>query len=467
MCSERRNSILSSLRFRLTMAYAAAFGVGLALVFALFAALLQRSAAWQAEAMMESEARRLLDLAGRRKARILQAELERVAQHHGPGNIHVVLYSPAGDALAASDGSAWQALPAAPPRPPAPGVPRFSAAAAAGRHIRTVVLSSADGHSIRLSRSLEGFERQLRLSGPVLLTGFAASLLLGTALAYLLTRHAMLRVDRVRRTAAAIAEGDLARRVPAEEERDEVAALADTFNRMIDKLEAAFEELRAVTDGMAHDVRTPLTRMRGAAEAALVAGGVAPQPAEALALVVEECDRLERMSSTLLQIVRMDAGAYAPSLQTLDLGALLREAAELLGPALEDKGLEARADAIEGGLLVRGDRPLLERMLANLLDNAAKFTPAGGRITVASRKVSPNHAELTVSDTGIGIDEQDLSHVFDRFYRSDRSRSAAGWGLGLSFVQAAVRLHGGTISVASRPGQGTTFTLRLPLAPAA
>lgn len=456
-----RHSLFRSIRFRLAMSYGAVFALCLLLVFLLLSFLLRRAALRHTDAFVVSEARRMLDLAARRKVRILESEINRFARHHGADTVSLILWFRGGEVLVSPDG-AVRFDAARPPAALPPGRAVFNnGISLKGRRIRMVTLTSEEGHTLCLCRSLEDFDRDLRVSGWVLFAAFASSLCIGTVLASLLTGRLVRRIEQVRMAAEVIARGDLTRRVPLTGDSDEVAALAGTFNRMIEKIESTLDELRLVTDSMAHDLRTPLTRMRGVAERALTPGVPVVEQEEALSSVVEECDRLDRMSATLLQIARMDAGVYVPAVDGLDFREIVSGAVELFSPAYEDKGVVLEVCTLPEKLCVKGDRPLLERVLANLLDNALKFTPPGGRVSVRA-EAGNGSVQLTVTDTGIGIEETALPRVFDRFYRSDGSRSMPGSGLGLSFVRSAVRSQGGDVRIDSRPGMGTTLTVSFP-----
>lgn len=460
MSSGLRPSFVHSLRFRLAAAYAGAFAVSLGLVLLFLFSLLHVVAGREADAGLVAEARRMLDLAARRKARIMQAEINRYAAAHGEDAVQIHLRFPGGETVVSSR-AAWS--PEADIDSGAPGVPVFAAGRAPdGEIIRSVALADSQGRSVVIRRPLTGLRREMRAAASSLFAAFLASLAIGSVVAYRLTQHALARIERVRSAAEAIAHGDYTRRVPLTARADELTALTRTFNLMIGKVESAMHELRLATDSLAHDFRTPLTRMRAAAELVLTSDESAKAPESALSLVVDECDRLERMSRTLLQIVHMDSGAYVAPQMPVDMEETVRDTIDLFAPSFDDRGITLRAVAPDSPLCVRGDRPLIERILANLLDNALKFTPAGGCVTVAAARRN-DRAQLTVADTGSGIDPADLPHIFDRHYRGRHNPSASGFGLGLSFVQAAARTLGGDVRVESTPGSGSTFFVHLPL----
>jgi signal transduction histidine kinase len=268
-------------------------------------------------------------------------------------------------------------------------------------------------------------------------------------------------VEQVTRTAQRIADGRLAERVPVKPRGDEIDQLALTFNRMLDRIESLVTGIKEMTDNIAHDLKSPITRIRGQAEVALTSGG-APADLELMAAsAVEECDRLLEMINTMLFISRTESGVAQPERQTVDVSALVDDACSLFLALAEEKQitLDWRAPP---GIAMTGDTRMVQRMLGNLLDNAIKYTPQGGRVSVDVSRHGEAGVAIAVKDTGEGIRAEDLPHIFERFYRADPSRSLGGSGLGLSFARAVARAHGGDIHVESAPARGSTFTAVFP-----
>jgi len=284
------------------------------------------------------------------------------------------------------------------------------------------------------------------------------------ALGWFMARRALAGVENVTRTARRIADGRLAERVPLGKGGDEIDQLAVTFNRMLDRIQGLVNGIKEMTDNIAHDLKSPITRIRGQAEIALTGGGSTAELETMASSAVEECDRLLEMINTMLFISRTDAGVTQPDLKEIDIAAVVRDACGLFQASAEERGIILAWHGPER-LAMTGDIRFIQRMVANLLDNAIKYTPAGGLVNVTVALGAQGGIHIEVRDTGGGISPTDLPHVFERFYRGDPSRSQAGSGLGLSFARAVARAHGGDITVASSPA-GSAFAVNIPAAPA-
>ena len=284
----------------------------------------------------------------------------------------------------------------------------------------------------------------------------------GTLLAWRATRPLRLVSDTARRI---IATGDLAARVPGPSGRGELAQLAAQFNTLLDKNAALLRAMREALDNVAHDLRTPLTGLRGAAELALTRADASPAAArEALAGCVEQADEVLRLLRALMEISEAEAGMLRLEKTACDLGDLARGAAGLYTEVAEGRRQRLAFESA-GPVPVVGDATRLRQAAANLIDNALKYTPDGGSVTVTAA-VRDGAAVLEVRDTGPGVPPDEQPRIWERLYRGDTSRSQRGLGLGLSLVRAIVEAHGGRAEVSNVPGGGAVFALRLPLAAA-
>lgn len=282
---------------------------------------------------------------------------------------------------------------------------------------------------------------------------------------YLLADRALRPIDRITRTAQAISASRLSRRINYIGPQDEVARLAATFDRMLDRLQAAFEHERRFTADAAHELRTPLTAIKGRLDVILNRPRTVAEYESALHDLEQEIDRLIQLSADLLLLARLDQRRLPWQPQRVDLSELLHAVAEQMRPLADANGLILTEEVLPG-LSIVGDPDHLIRLFLNLLDNAVKYTPSGGQVTLRAGKEQTG-VWVAVSDTGPGIPSEHLPHVFERFHRVEeaRSRKSGGAGLGLAIVYEIARWHGGTVEVQSEPGRGATFIVHLPSQP--
>lgn len=285
----------------------------------------------------------------------------------------------------------------------------------------------------------------------------------------MLVRRAVLRrVEIINRAATAIVQGDLSRRLPTRDTSDEFDQLAQTINLMLRQIERLIEGVRNTANAVAHDLRTPLAELRARLEG-IIRDRPAPSTAfDEISQAVADIDRLIGIFNALLRLAEIDSGIRRSGFRAVALAEITTEVAELYGPLIEERGIAFALDVPEG-FAVSGDPFLLAEAVGNLVDNAAKYTPRGGAIAVRARHPDEGHTEITVADTGPGIDASEKSSVTARFYRGRAADGIGGVGLGLSVVEAVARLHGGALELGDN-GPGLVATLRiatgLPASPA-
>jgi signal transduction histidine kinase len=280
---------------------------------------------------------------------------------------------------------------------------------------------------------------------------------LGLSGGILVSRNVSRSMQRLNDLVAKVRAGDLRARAEVRGTRDEIDELAEGLNDMLDRLERSIGGLRHAGDAIAHDLRSPLTRLRARLEVALldVEAGKG-DPKQGLIQAVEDADGVLRTFNAVLAIARLQAAGRAPDPKTFDPGALAADVAELYEPLCEDKGLDFNAE-ITPGLKARGNREFVAQALANLIDNAIKYTPEGGAVMLRMRRRSSGEIEFSVTDTGPGVPEADLARVVDRFVRLENSRNQPGAGLGLSLVVAVAEAHGGRLDLTEGPGKVGEF----------
>ncbi|MBE3574617.1 MAG: heavy metal sensor histidine kinase [Firmicutes bacterium] len=324
---------------------------------------------------------------------------------------------------------------------------------------------------IQVARPVDSLYDTLQRLRNVILAGSALALLLSAVLGLWLSRAALAPIDRITSTAREISAGDLKRRLNLRSvPDDEVTRLAAAFDEMLDRLEEAFQRERQFTADASHELRTPLTIIRGVVDVALrIPSRSEEQYRSFLREVGSEAQRMTRLVENLLTLARADSGQPWLHPEELDLSTVLGEVVKRFRPLAEAKGLRLCYENLAGRMLrIHGDKDRLAQLFGNLIDNAIKYTPGPGHVTVrlgTSDTGRISAAEVSISDTGIGIPPEHLPHVFQRFYRVDkaRSRQMGGSGLGLSIARQVAEAHGGSIRIESTPGSGTTVRVRLPL----
>jgi heavy metal sensor kinase len=332
-------------------------------------------------------------------------------------------------------------------------------------HYTARVLSYAIGSDriLQIGTSQEGLQRIIEKRWREFGIIMTVLIVFSTFVGWFVAKCALKGVEEITRTAVQISDGDFSSRVPITGRGEEIDRLATTFNNMVERIEALVKGMKEITDNMAHDLRSPITRIRGIAEMTITSARDNRDYELMAGSVVEECDRLLGIINTMLDISEAKAGLSKLNISQVDISKIVEEACELFRPIAEDKNTKIIKNLSENAFIL-ADNQKLQRVVSNLLDNALKYTPAGGTITVIVEG-DENQVMVSVNDNGIGISRDDLPFIFRRFYRCDRSRSQPGTGLGLSWARAIIQAHGGQIYATSTLNERSTFTVTLPNTP--
>jgi signal transduction histidine kinase len=349
--------------------------------------------------------------------------------------------------------------------------------------LETASVQLADGTLVQVGKSTEAREALLARFRAVLGVVALSIVVIALTGGWLATRSAVLPIRRLTQAVRRIIRtGRTDARVPVAGTDDAIDELTVLFNTMLDKIEGLVDGMRGALDNVSHDLRTPLTRLRGTAEMALAAGaGDGDRDRDvvyrdALADCVEETDRVLVMLNTLMDISEAESGAMKLTREPVPLAEVVARAVDLYRDVAEAKGVSLVSGVASGtpdvsgfsrtsdNVIVTGDRTRLEQVAANLLDNAIKYTPAGGEVHIEVRR-DGDTAVLQVRDSGQGIPANELPRIFDRLFRGDASRAERGLGLGLSLVKAVVEAHGGRVEATSELGRGSTFSVFLATSP--
>ena len=465
MYSKKGIKTRHTLAFRLTLWYAGIFSISACIAFLFFYLLMTSMFREQTDRDLSRQAGIFATIMTTEGVEAVKRFAELESQASGEKKIFYRLFYPTGISFSSSNMSYWQDI----------GVTRlyieqalqgdaqiYETLTIPGRSEKVRILYHHIGNGVilQLGQSLENVARFVEAFQRIFLVTLGVLVLLSTGFGWFLARRAVSGVQAVTRTARKITARALNERVPVNRRGDEIDQLAATFNDMLDRIQQLIENIQAISDNVAHDLKSPITRIRGAAEIALSTANDLKDFENMAASHIEECDRLLAMINTMLLISKTEAGAISMRQTEVDLGQIARQACELFQPMAAEKNIELDwSQLVE--LRLKGDLELLQRMVANLLDNAIKYTRDGGRVKAYTQNNSFQQAVLTIEDTGIGISKFDLEHIFDRFYRCDPSRSTNGFGLGLSLAKSIVEAHQGRIEVESELGKGSTFRVYL------
>lgn len=466
MFSGKLLKVRSTLAFRLTLWYAGIFAVFSGIAFLLFYTLITSVLQGRIDQDLLGQAQRFSVLLATEGLDAVNNNAVIEAQSAGVKKVFFRLLNLNGEVFSSSNMSYWkniavdgkaigQLLQSQTPVIETIVIPNRS------EEVRILYAMISPTTIAQVGQAMESQSRFVEAFKKIFFATMSLLIVVAAAVGWFMARRAVSGVEVVTRTARKISEGSLQERVPVKATGDEIDQLATTFNQMLERIQALLTEIKEMNDNIAHDLRSPIARIRGLAEVTLTTGK-SPDDFETMAAsTIEECDRLLDMINTMLVISKTEAGVEKVSHDKVDIAALIGNACELFEPLAEEKNVRLRCRAPEK-TIVSGDARMLQRMLANILDNAVKYTPPGGEVEISLSESEKKDIIIAIRDSGIGISATDLPHVFERFYRCDRSRSQPGTGLGLSLARAIARAHGGDITVRSALDQGSTFTVTLP-----
>lgn len=324
--------------------------------------------------------------------------------------------------------------------------------------VRARILSVGPNLRLLVGRDIRELDAINRLLRDTIYLGVGVMLVLALGGGLLLSLSAQRRVAQFNRTIAQVMSGDFSQRIPISGSRDEYGELAEKINEMLAQIETLIGSIRHVGDNIAHDLRGPLTRLRNRLE--LLAAEPDPD-ARRIGECVEQADGLLDVFNALLRIARIESGAYRSAFAPFDLTDVVRDVCSLFRAAAEERNIAFQSE-LAPSITLTGDRELIAQAVSNVLDNALKYTPAGGRLEVGLATVAGRTARIVVADSGPGIPEAERERVIDRFYRLDQARSQPGSGLGLALVKAVTDQHGGTMRLDDN-APGLVVTIELPL----
>jgi heavy metal sensor kinase len=465
MSLKKQLNLRNTLAFRLTLWYGGIFTVSSCVAFLLFYTLITSFIREQTDQELLSQVNRFSTLLSAEGVEAVKGVAVIEAQAAGVKKVFFRLLSLNGQAFSSSNMSYWKDILISETalRELLRGSSHvFETISIRDRQEKVRILYAMISPSIilQVGQAMESYSRFLDAFKGIFITTMTFLIVLAAGVGWFMARRAVSGVEVVTRTAQKISAGTLEERVPVKARGDEVDQLATTFNQMLDRIQTLLTEIKEISDNIAHDLRSPITRIRGIAEVTLTTGKSLNDYENMAASTIEECDRLLDMINTTLMISKTESGVDKLSHEEIDLAALVQEACELFKPTAEDKGISLSLD-IPKPIHFMGDIQMIQRMISNLLDNAIKYTPSRGSVTVLMNE-KDTQVVVSVKDTGCGISPKDLPHIFERFYRCDQSRSQSGIGLGLSLARAIARAHGGDITADSILNQGSTLTITLP-----
>jgi len=455
--------MFQTLAARLTLLYALLFCLLALIVFTVVSKSLEVRLLSMVDLELREEAEEFASVLNVGGLSVLQEQVRLESESEDVEEIFIRIFDAEQKNIASTNLQAWPVLPVG--REPADQVSdgwfETLSAPVYPNAVRIYTQPLGNDYAFQMGKLMAEKEMLMAYFRRVFAVTFIAVLLLGVTIGFYVARGALAGVQKVREAADRISCGDMTGEVTFQDRADEINSLIHSVNHMQQKIKSLIQELQNVTNNIAHDLRSPITRMRGLAETSLTGEQALEDYRELAGAVVEECDSLVGMINAMLEIAETDAGLREAPKMAVDLANIVDDVGGLFSTVAEDKGVDLQVTITSAPLLVQGDRSRLQRVVANLLDNAIKYTPEGGKVAIHAG-AETEYILITIADTGIGIPPEEHRTIFNRFYRLDQSRSTPGCGLGLSLIQAVVKAHGGMVWVESEVGQGSVFTIKLP-----
>jgi signal transduction histidine kinase len=468
MSSENREVARSSAAWRIAGWPTVAFAIGSAVAFAIVYLIIARDIRQRSDEWLSGEAETLADVsANTPRDNLYERLVQEVAelathevapsgeQRQGQNTVFFLQTTPNLEPIWVGPRPREPFMRAIEDAHLVPGTPASVKVAGWGRPFRIVYDAQVGGGTYLGFSDVAGSKMLARLTASCLLA-WATTVLLGFAIAWIIVHRTLARVVRITETVSQIGTDDLGTRVPEGSSSDEISRLSQTFNRMLDRIQASVHQLHVLTDSVAHDLKSPVTSIRGSLEVVLSEGATANWR-ERVAEAIEGLDRLSQVLNTTLDLAEADAGALRLHKQTLDLSELLQQLIDLYLPAMDEH--RHRVIAKLEPIAICGDLSLLNRAIANLLDNEIAHLPPAKEITV-SLQAREGAAAIVIEDNGPGFPRELRDRALDRFVKGEQS---SGHGLGLAFVAAVAQAHGGYVRIDDRPEGGAVIVLCLPM----
>ena len=461
-----KHNIFNTIAFRLTLRFTGIFTICSSFLFLLFYYLATQTLQNQIDRELSDHASKFSaiihtsGLMGARQLAILEA------QAAGEKLIFFRIVYPTGEVFASSRMSYWKNVHVSKPALQKLSVQKsniFETIEVPSTQQKARILYSyvAGNAILQTGVAMDVYSKFLFVFKLVYISAMGFIVLFSALSGWVLVRKALSGVATITKTAQNISGSNLEARVQGTGNKDELDHLVVTFNSMLDRIEELVKSIREMSDNIAHDLKSPITRIRGFAELTLVQEENFEDYRNMAANTIEESDRLLDMINTMLMISRAEAGEGDFIFQTINLTAMIREACDLFAPLAEDKHI-AFSNELKDHIFIVADIRMLQRAFSNLLDNAIKYTPEKGDIHITGF-IENQTVIIKISDTGIGIPHEFHEKIFERFYRIDSSRTTSGTGLGLSLARTIVRRHKGDIHVTSHQNMGSVFEVRLPI----